>query len=378
MRSGRWTVLILVLAALLGWEAWRTMTPAPAVRDGAAIVVVPANQGVLGVANQLHDTGIIRSPESFVALSLARGSFRTLKAGEYEVPQEASTPTVLALIESGRVRQHPILHREGDSVAELARTLEQAGLARADDVARVAADPAFLAAHGIEGPSAEGYLFPDTYHFVLGMTPEQMLGRMVQRMQAKLTPEVRERARARGANVHALLTLASIIEREAVVADERPLISAVFWNRLRLGMPLQADPTVQYAVGKERRALTRADLAADHPYNTYQRAGLPPGPIASPGWSAIDAALDPAPVKYLFFVKKDDQHHYFSTSVEEHNSAVTRYRMARSSTDRAGSDPGTPGPDAAPPTSQDARSAPRKPWRSSTLRPPRNWSRDRK
>src|SRR5262245_33075142 len=112
MRSRRWVVLILVLAALLGWEAWRTLTHASAVRDGAAIVVVPANQGVLDVANQLRDTGIIRSPEGFVALSLARGSYRTLKAGEYEVPQHASTPAVLALIESGKVRQHPILHRE--------------------------------------------------------------------------------------------------------------------------------------------------------------------------------------------------------------------------------------------------------------------------
>lgn len=330
MRLRRRAVLILVLATLLGWEAWRTLTPTPALREGPAIVIVPANQGVLAVANQLRDTGIIRSPETFIALSLARGSVRTLKAGEYEMPQSASTPEVLALLESGKVRQHPILHREGDSIAELARTLEQAGLARADDVVQAAADPAFLAAHGIEGRSAEGYLFPDTYYFVLGMTPEQMLGRMVQRMHTKLTPDVRERARARGVSVHALLTLASIIEREAIVADERPLISAVFWNRLRLGMPLQADPTVQYAVGKERRALTRADLAADHPYNTYQRSGLPPGPIASPGWSAIEAALEPAPVKYLYFVKKDDQRHHFSISVEEHNSAVMRYRMARS------------------------------------------------
>ncbi len=330
MRLRRRAVLILVLATLLGWEAWRTLTPTSALREGPAIVIVPANQGVLAVANQLRDTGIIRSPETFIALSLARGSLRALKAGEYEVPQSASTPAVLALLESGKVRQHPILHREGDSIAELARTLEQAGLARADDVVQAAADPAFLAAHGIEGRSAEGYLFPDTYYFVLGMTPEQMLGRMVQRMQTKLTPDVRERARARGVSVHALLTLASIIEREAIAADERPLISAVFWNRLRLGMPLQADPTVQYAVGKERRALTRADLAVDHPYNTYQRSGLPPGPIASPGWSAIEAALEPAPVKYLYFVKKDDQRHHFSISVEEHNSAVMRYRMARS------------------------------------------------
>jgi len=140
---------------------------------------------------------------------------------------------------------------------------------------------------------------------------------------------MRARASERGLTVHKLLTLASIVEREAVAPEERRLIAAVFDNRLRRGMPLQADPTVQYAVGKDRRTLTRADLAVDHPYNTYQRTGLPPGPIANPGLGSINAVLDPAPVKYLYFVKKDDQHHQFSTTIEEHNTAVTRYRLAR-------------------------------------------------
>ncbi|OLC38328.1 MAG: hypothetical protein AUH81_04315 [Candidatus Rokubacteria bacterium 13_1_40CM_4_69_5] len=283
----------------------------------------------MGIAARLKMAGAIRSPEGFLVLTLARGSLRSLKAGEYEVPRDASTLDVLALLENGKVRQHPVLHPEGASLAELGRTLESAQLARTADLMKAATDPGFLRSQGIEGPSAEGYLFPDTYNFVRGMTPEQMLGRMIQRLQTKLTPELRERARQRNLSMHELLTLASIIEREAVVPGERRFISAVFWNRLKLGMPLQADPTVQYAVGKERRALTRADLTTDHPYNTYLRAGLPPGPIASPGLGAIEAALDPAPVKYLYFVKKDDQHHHFSVTVEEHNSAVARYRFAR-------------------------------------------------
>jgi UPF0755 protein len=254
---------------------------------------------------------------------------RSLKAGEYEVPRDATTWDVITLLESGRVRQHAILLPEGATVAELARTLEAQRLAGADAVARVATDRKFLETQGIEGPSAEGYLFPDTYQFVRGMTAEEMLGRMAQRMRAKLTPEIRGRARDRGLSVHQLLTLASIIEREAVVKDEQKLISAVFWNRLKLNMPLQADPTVQYAVAKERRALTRADLGTDHPYNTYVRPGLPPGPIASPGLPAIQAALDPAPVKYLYFVARDDERHHFSTTVDEHNAAVARYRLSR-------------------------------------------------
>src|SRR5262249_24416399 len=224
------------------------------------IIEIPAHLGLPEIASRLWDDGVIRSPEAFIALSVAHGSYRSLRAGEYEVPQGATTAEVLKLLESGHVRRHVVLHREGDTVAELGRVLERGRRAWAADVARVAADPAFLRAHNIEGPSVEGYLFPDTYQLVRGLTTEQILGRMVQRMEQKLTPEMRARATERGLTVHALLTLASIVEREAVAPEERRLIAAVFDNRLRRGMPLQADPTVQYAVGKDRRTLTRADL----------------------------------------------------------------------------------------------------------------------
>lgn len=330
MRSRRILLVVLLAGAGLGGVgAWRVLTPGPGLGPGPLVVEIPARAGVRDIARQLAGAGAIRSPEGLVALSLVRGSFRALRAGEYEIPAGATTLDVLRLLESGRVRHHTVLHPEGATVAELARTLEAAGLAAAGDIERAARDPAFLRAHGIEAPGAEGYLFPDTYHLVRGLTAEQILGRMVQRLQAKLTPELRARAAERRLDVHALLTLASIVEREAVVAEERRLIAAVFWNRLRLGMPLQADPTVQYAVGRERRALTRADLATDHPYNTYLRPGLPPGPIASPGLGAIEAALDPAPAPFLYFVKRDDARHHFSTTLEEHNRAVTRYRLAR-------------------------------------------------
>lgn len=323
----RW--LALLLASVLAGFAWLVLSPAPAVRQGPLVVTIPPHGGLLGIADRLAEAQVIRSRAAFLAATVLRGAPRSLKAGEYEIARDANTWDVIGLLESGRVRQHPILHPEGATVAELARAFEAQRLAAADAVARVAADRKFLEGQGIEGPSAEGYLFPDTYQFVRGMTPEDMLARMAQRMRAKLTPVIRARAQERGLSVHQLLTLASIIEREAVVKDEQKLISAVFWNRLKLNMPLQADPTVQYAMAKERRALSRADLATDHPYNTYVRTGLPPGPIASPGLAAIEAALDPAPVKYLYFVARDDQRHHFSTTVEEHNAAVARYRLSR-------------------------------------------------
>jgi len=327
----RWLVLLAVLVGL-GALGWLAFTPSRALRQGALIVFVPPHQGILGIANRLGEAEVVRSRVAFLAAAAARGVPRSLKAGEYEVPQNATTWDVVTLLESGHVRQRAILHPEGATVAELGRVFESEQLASADAVSRVAVDKKFLTTYAIEAPSAEGYLFPDTYQFVRGMTPEEMLGRMVQRMRSKLTPELRAKARERGLSVHELLTLASIIEREAVVKDEQRLISAVFWNRLRIGMPLQADPTVQYAVAKERRALSRGDLLVDHPYNTYVRPGLPPGPIASPGLGAIEATLDPAPVKYLYFVAQDDRRHHFSVSIDEHNQAVARYRrMSRRS-----------------------------------------------
>jgi UPF0755 protein len=322
-------VLLTVAVAAFGIEAWRTVTPTAALAEGPRVVDIPAHEGVLTIARRLGAGGIVRSPEAFVALGVLRGSARALRAGEYEFPRDMTTLGALRLLESGRVRLHPVLHPEGATVAELARALELRQLARAEDVARVAADPVFLRSLGIEATSLEGYVFPDTYYFTKGLTPEQILTRTVQRLRAKLTPEIVAQARERGLGIHELLTLASIIEREAVVREELRLISAVFWNRLKLGMPLQADPTVQYAMGKERRALSRADLATDHPFNTYMRTGLPPGPIASPGLPAIEAALDPAPVSYLYFVARDDHRHRFSATAAEHNAAVARYRLAR-------------------------------------------------
>jgi UPF0755 protein len=315
--------------AAFGSLAWTALSPTPAVQAGPLVVEIPAHEGVLGIASRLAEAEVVPSRAAFLAATAGRGRIRNLKAGEYEIPRGATTLDVIDLLVSGRVRQHAVLHPEGATIAELARLLESQRLGRAEDILRAASDEELRRTLDITGPSLEGYLFPDTYRLVRGLSAEEILKRMVQRMRSKLTSDLLERARARGLDVHQLLTLASIIEREAVDPEEQRLISAVFWNRLRVGMPLQADPTVQYAVAKERQALTRADLATDHPYNTYTRRGLPPGPIASPGLGALQAAVDPAAVSYLYFVARDDRRHTFSTTVTEHNKAVLRYRLMR-------------------------------------------------
>ena len=321
--------LACLLAVFLALQSFWIFTAAPAVQAGPRVVDIPPQQGLTGVASRLDEAGVIRSPLGFMLLALARGTARGLKAGEYEIPQGSNTLAVLAQLEGGRVRQHAVLFREGGSLTDLARILETERLARADDVHRVARDPVFLKTLDIHAESLEGYLYPDTYQFVRGMTPEEILARMAARMRDQISPEVLERARARDLSVHQVLTLASIIEKEAVIRVEMPLISAVFWNRLRREMPLQADPTVQFAVGKDGKALTRADLQVDSPYNTYRRQGLPPGPIAAPSRAAIEAAVKPAAVNYLYFVSVDDRRHHFSTNLAEHNAAVAQYRMAK-------------------------------------------------
>ena len=325
------SLVLMAVGGLAGAAglAWLAFNSTPAVQAGPLIVEIPAHEGALGIAARLAEAEVVHSRVAFLALTAGRGRIRQLKAGEYEIPRGATTLDVVDLLVSGRVRQHVVLHPEGASIAELARVLENERLGRAEDIIRAATDEGLRRKLDVSGPSLEGYLFPDTYQLVRGLSPEDILGRMVQRLRGRLTPELIARARERGLDVHQLLTLASIIEREAVDPEERRLISAVFWNRLRRDMPLQADPTVQYAVAKERQALTRADLATDHPYNTYTRRGLPPGPIASPGLAAIEAAVDPAPVNYLYFVARDDRRHTFSTTVAEHNRAVLRYRLMR-------------------------------------------------
>ncbi len=319
--------VVCVLSLLLeGW--WILSVPGP-LRHTSRVVEVPAHKGAMEVAELLDEAGVIRSRVGFVLLTVARGSFRSLKAGEYQIPQGANTVRVLEQLEGGQVLQHMVVFQEGSTLGELAKQLETERLASSEDIMRVAKDAVFLKTLDIRADSVEGYLFPDTYQFVKGMTPEEVLARMVARMREKISQEILAEARARDLTLHQMLTLASIIEKEAVEPSEMPTISAVFWNRLRKDMPLQADPTVQYAVGKDRRRLTREDLQTDSPYNTYRRQGLPPGPIASPGRAAIQAAVRPAQVNYLYFVAMDDRHHQFSTNLADHNAAVARYRLAR-------------------------------------------------
>ncbi|MGH7369597.1 MAG: endolytic transglycosylase MltG, partial [Candidatus Methylomirabilaceae bacterium] len=280
-----------------------------------------------GIATALKEAGVIRSRLGFLAVAFVQGAHRRLLPGEYEFDQKVFLLEVIKRLEQGRGLVHQVTIPEGLAAQQIAELLAEQGLADRDRFMSLARDRVLLEAQGIEGDSFEGYLFPDTYRLVKGHREEAIIQLMLRRFQGVFGPEEQALADKLGMSVRDVVTLASLIEREAKVPQERPVISAVFHNRLRLRMPLQSDPTVLYALSRFSGRLTRANLQAPSPYNTYLNNGLPPGPIANPGRASIMAALQPAATRYLYFVSKNDGTHAFSRTLREHEVLVRRYQI---------------------------------------------------
>jgi len=319
----------VLLAAAGSTVALLAVRPAGANGEPPRVVVISPGGGARQIAGALAEGGVIRSRWAFLALAALRGDLRLLKPGEYEFTMPATLPEVEAKVAEGRTVVHLVTFPEGFAVREVAARLGAEGLADPDRLEALARDASVARRLGLDVPSLEGYLFPDTYRFNRGMTEEEILRLMVGRFREVFGPAEEERAQALGLDRHAIVTLASIIEKEARVEEERPLISAVFHNRLRRNMPLQADPSILYSFPEKRGRLTRADLRQPDPYNTYMNPGLPPGPIANPGRASMRAALEPAPAGYLYFVARKDGTHAFSRTLAEHERAVRRFQGSR-------------------------------------------------
>jgi UPF0755 protein len=230
------------------------------------------------------------------------------------------------MLKEGRIIENEITVLEGDSLLEIGEKLSGLEIISQDDFKQLSSNEDLLYLYDIDAPSIEGYLFPDTYKFPKGINPEDVIGMMVNRMREKFTPDLCERASEIGLSEKEVLTLASIIEKESVTDKERFLISAVFHNRLKKGIPLQADPTAIYGIKSSKEKITASDLRKRTEYNTYIIKGLPPGPISSPSIKSIEAALYPSDVPYIYFVSNNDGTHHFSATAEEHTAAVKSYR----------------------------------------------------
>lgn len=316
---GRWIAAVLLAlgaAACGGSEG-------PPVR-----VTIPRGSGLSAATDSLAAHGVIDWTTGFELYARARGEARAIKPGVYDLPRGLSWPAALDRLVAGDVVNFTLTVPEGWTAAQIAGRVAAAAGVPADSVAARILAPAAADRFGVPGPTLEGYLYPATYTFPLGTPADTVLAAMVRRYRQAWTSEMRQRADSLGLSEREVVALASIVEKEAKVWSERPTISAVYHNRLRRGMRLQADPTVQYALGTHQSRLLYSDIArvADDPYNTYRVAGLPPGPIASPSKGALEAALRPADVDYLYFVAHPDGTHVFTRTLAEHNAAKRAVR----------------------------------------------------
>jgi UPF0755 protein len=317
------TLFLLVALAVGGWWAWAVYVP----------VAPPGNQSVLlrsgystrRIAIELKKEGVIRSVFAFRVWHILHPKL-SLKAGEYLFDREASIPQVFDRIARGDIYFHVVTIPEGYTMFDIAKAMEEAGLCSAQDFLKTAQSRTDLIADlAPEAKSLEGYLFPNTYQFTRTQSREEMVAAMVH--------QFRQVAQQIGLNsdVHRTVTMASIVEKETAAPDERPMVASVYFNRLARRIALDADPSVIYALlltGNYSGSLHHADLATNSQYNTYRFPGLPPGPIANPGQSALEAALHPANTEFFYFVSDGNGHHRFAHDLTEHNRNVAAYRHA--------------------------------------------------
>jgi UPF0755 protein len=324
-------LLILIGAGGAAWWFYSGVERPFKGYDAAELFVeVPQGAGSVAIAKRLADAGVVHDVTSFrLALWLTHEG-RRLQAGEYRFDRPMTARQVADKIARGDVYFRPITFPEGLTIKQMAAAYEAKGFGPAAEFVAAARNAALVSAIDPAAKDLEGYLFPDTYKLPRTSTAPQLVARMVQDFMKALTPQIIEAAEARHLTVRQFVTLASIVEKETGNKEERPLVAAVYSNRLRIGMGLQCDPTVIYALdraGLYTGNLTRENLQFDSPYNTYRYAGLPPGPIASPGRASLDATAHPADVSYLYFVSKNDGSHAFATTLEEHNRNVQKYQI---------------------------------------------------
>jgi len=293
------------------------------------IVEIRRGLNVRQIGQILHQKGVIRSPWEFTFSARLLGWDDQLKAGRYEIPLGKSNYKILKMLVEGKLSSQRVCIPEGTTAREIASILRREIQIDSTRFMQLVNDGLFCRKLGIEANSLEGYLFPDTYDFYWGMREEAVIEKLVETFKKVMDDSLQERAQELGMTVHQVVTLASIIEGEAMVEEEKPLISAVYHNRLKRGMRLQADPTIQYIIKDGPRRLLKEDLEIDSPYNTYKYPGLPPGPVNNPGRRSIIAALYPAPVDYLYFVARGDGSHVFSRTLREHLIAKRAFDRIR-------------------------------------------------
>jgi len=310
------------------WWSQREIGGNASTSDALVHVVIPKGVTVRAVAESLSHAGVISSTRLFRWYAGFTGRERAIKPGTYAFAPQAGYGSVLDALVSGRGIMHSIVIPEGYDLREITPLLVKALAVSADSVKAAVTDTAWKRKLNVPAPTLEGYLFPATYSFADGTTAREAIDAMLERFESVWKPEWDARLQAMAISRNDAMSMAAIVEKEARKPEERPIIAAVYWNRVKKGMKLQADPTVQFALPAHVDRVFFKDLDVDSKYNTYRYAGLPPGPIASPGEASILAALTPANVPYLYFVAHPDGHHEFRTTFAEHEKAIASVKRA--------------------------------------------------
>lgn len=292
----------------------------------AKIVVISEGATFHQAAALLEQSQLIKSRLAFVLLGKVQEADRKIHPGEYEFNAAMPPAEILSKLLAGRVVLHSVTIPEGYAITQIADVLADHRITDRAEFLRLVGDKTFIKSLGISAESLEGYLYPDTYRFARPTSAKDVIRAMLDQLSQIMTRDWQARAKDIHMTVHEILTLASVIEKETGSGEERPQISSVFHNRLKKRIPLQSDPTVIYGLPNFDGNLHKKDLSHPSPYNTYRWAGLPPGPIASPGAESIRAALYPTLSPYLYFVSKNDGTHQFSATLVEHNKAVEKYQ----------------------------------------------------
>ena len=322
------TFLTLAAALLIGVHFYIALIVPPSREKVWKEVQVAEGMSFKAIAGVLQKEGIIRYRSYFEIIGRLQGISRTVRVGYYGLGTHMSLWEVLEALRKGKVIEYEVVIPEGYNLYQIGWTLSGTPLiSDPQEFIGLVKDKKYVHSLGVNADTLEGYLFPDTYYLPKGIKVEDIAKRMVQRYKALFNDSYRKRAGELGFTENQILTLASIVEKEAKVDEERKLISAVYHNRLQAGMKLQADPTAVYGTKAWVTRVTANDLKRDSPYNTYIHKGLPPGPIANPGEGAILATLYPEQVDYLFFVAQGDGSHFFSRDYGSHSKAVKRYRF---------------------------------------------------
>jgi len=330
----RWVGLLIVLAVTAGGgvaAALRTVdTPFQGYAGPEQFVEIAPGTGTSAIGGQLARAGVVSHPLVFRLALWRTGQARVLQAGDYQFTRPLSAREVVGHLARGEVFARTITFREGLTLREMAQHFRAQGFGTAEDFLEAARATAFISDLDPAATDLEGYLFPDTYALPRRASANDLIVRMVTLFRQHYDGPLFDAVRRAGVTTREIVTLASLVEKETARADERPLVAAVYRNRWTIGMGMQADPTVIYALlqrGTYTGNLTRADLQIDSPYNTYRYRGLPPGPIAAPGLASLQAAVRPADVSHLYFVSRNDGSHVFADTLDEHNRNVQRWQV---------------------------------------------------